>query len=79
MRLEKAFTFEKIGRFSIYVDALNVFNWVNIQAYYVNSSLPQTQIAWERDGDRRRTDGQPACVSGRHADLRHSRARSISA
>ena len=51
MRLEKAFTFEKIGRFSIYVDALNVFNWVNIQAYYNNTSLPQTQIAWERDGD----------------------------
>lgn len=49
-RLEKAFTFEKIGRVAVYVDVLNAFNWQNIMSYYTTSTgVGQTD--WERTGD----------------------------
>jgi hypothetical protein len=48
LRLEKAFTFEGIGRLAIYVDAINIFNWENIISYN-SSNVGQT--VWERTGD----------------------------
>jgi hypothetical protein len=47
-RLEKAFTFSGIGRFAIYVDLINAFNYTNIVSYN-NSNVGQ--IAWEKTGD----------------------------
>ncbi len=48
IRIEKAFTIEKIGRFAVYMDVTNVFDWRNIISYN-NSNIGQ--LAWERTGD----------------------------
>jgi hypothetical protein len=48
-RLEKAFTFEGIGRLAIYADLINAFNWTNIVAYQRATEVGQ--IAFERLGD----------------------------
>jgi hypothetical protein len=50
LRLEKAFTLEKLGRVALYVDVVNAFNWVSIMSYYTTGT-GLGQIDWERDGN----------------------------
>ena len=47
-RLEKGFTFTGLGRFAVYVDLINAFNWTNVLSYN-NSNVGQ--IAWEKTED----------------------------
>jgi hypothetical protein len=48
LRIEKAFTLDRGLRIALYVDVMNMFNWVNILAYNT-STLGQE--AWEKYGD----------------------------
>jgi hypothetical protein len=51
LRLEKGFSLEGIGRFALYVDVMNVFDWTSVLAYQQSSTADAPQIAWEKYGD----------------------------
>jgi len=51
LRLEKGFKVEGLGRFAVYVDLINAFDWMNIAAYQQSSTATVPQIAWETNED----------------------------